>query len=211
MQPKIHKKDNPGRPAVSSVNCHTSSIFYICRLPLGAYCKRYTILCSRHQRFSDKIKSCQTHTKSKLTSLSKTLYTNIPNNEGIKAVREACDKHPSKSVSTKVIITFLSLILTLNDFIFNCCHYLQVMGRAMGTICAPAYANIFMPQFEAKHIHPYIQGKALLFLRHIDDIFMIWNGTTKELILFIDELNKKHKTIKFDYKMSTKQIFNDIP
>ena len=27
MQPKIHKKDNPGRPAVSSVNCHTSSIF----------------------------------------------------------------------------------------------------------------------------------------------------------------------------------------
>ena len=26
MQPKINKKDNPGRPVVSSVNCHTSSI-----------------------------------------------------------------------------------------------------------------------------------------------------------------------------------------
>ena len=35
---------------------------------------------------------------------------------------------------------------------------------------------------------------------------MIWNGNTEELILFIDELNKKHKTIKFDYKISTKQI-----
>ena len=35
---------------------------------------------------------------------------------------------------------------------------------------------------------------------------MIWNGTTEELILFMDELNKKHKTIKFDYKISTKQI-----
>ena len=35
---------------------------------------------------------------------------------------------------------------------------------------------------------------------------MIWNGTTEELILFIDDLNKKHKTIKFDYKISTKQI-----
>ena len=45
----------------------------------------------------------------------------------IKAVREAYDKHPSKSVSTKVIITFLNLILTLNNFIFNI-HYLQVMG-----------------------------------------------------------------------------------
>ena len=35
---------------------------------------------------------------------------------------------------------------------------------------------------------------------------MIWNGTKEELISFIDELNKKHKTIKFDYEISTKQI-----
>ena len=26
MQPKIHKKEKPGRPVVSSANCHTSSI-----------------------------------------------------------------------------------------------------------------------------------------------------------------------------------------
>ena len=72
------------------------------------------------------------------------------------------------------------------------------MGCAVGTIYALVYANIFMVQFEAKHIFPYIHGKALLFLRYIDDIFMIWNGTNEELILFIDEVNKKHKTIKFD-------------
>ena len=47
----------------------------------------------------------------------KSLYTNIPNNEGIKAVKEAYDKHPNKTVLTKVITTFLSLILTLNNFI----------------------------------------------------------------------------------------------
>ena len=69
----------------------------------------------------------------------------------------------------------------------------------MGTICAPAYANIFMAQFEAKYIYPYI-------LRNIDDIFMIWNGTKEKLILFIDELNKIHKNKKFDYKISTIQI-----
>ena len=40
----------------------------------------------------------------------KSLYTNIPNNEVIKAVRESYNKHPPKSVSTKVIITFLSQI-----------------------------------------------------------------------------------------------------
>ena len=79
------------------------------------------------------------------------------------------------------------------------------MGCELGTICAPAHANTFMAQFEAKHIYPYIHGKALQFLRYINNIFMIWNGT-KEQLIFIDELNKKHKTIKFDYKISTKQI-----
>ena len=88
----------------------------------------------------------------------------------------------SESISTKVIITFLSLILTLNKLIFNYSHYLQVMGCAMGTIWAPANANIFMAPFEAKYMYPYIHSKTLLFLRYIDDTFMSWNGTTEELI-----------------------------
>ena len=101
------------------------------------------------------------------------LYAIIPNNEDIKAIREAYDRHPYKTVSTKVIITFLSLILTLSNFIFNCSHYLQVMGCAMDIICAPAYANIFIAQFKAKQKNPYILGKDLPFQRYIDDIFII--------------------------------------
>ena len=68
----------------------------------------------------------------------KSLYINIPSNEGIKAVRETYDKRPSKTVLTKVEITILSLTSTLNNFTFNCSHYLQVIGLAIGTICAPA-------------------------------------------------------------------------
>ena len=75
------------------------------------------------------------------------------------------------------------------------------MGCAMGTVFALAYAKC-----EAKHMYPYIHRKALLFLRYIDDIFLIRNGTKEELISFIDELNKKHKTVKFGYKICTKQI-----
>ena len=48
----------------------------------------------------------------------------------------------------------LSLILTLMNFVFNCTQYLQTMGYAMGTICAPSYVNIFMVNFEAKRIYP---------------------------------------------------------
>ena len=80
------------------------------------------------------------------------------------------------------------------------------MECATGTICAPAYPNIFMTQFEANHRYPYIHGEALLSLRFVDDIFTIQNGTKEELILFIDEINKNHRTIKLDYKISTIQI-----
>ena len=63
-------------------------------------------------------------------------------NECGKAYREAYDNHLNKTVATKVIITFLKLTLTSNNFVFNSINYLKIMGFAMGTICAPAYTNI---------------------------------------------------------------------
>ena len=56
------------------------------------------------------------------------LYTNIPKNEGMKAVKEALDNHPLKTVVTNVIIAFLSLVLTLDNFLFNSINTLQIMG-----------------------------------------------------------------------------------
>ena len=73
----------------------------------------------------------------------KLLYTNIPNSERIAVVKSAYDNYlKEKSIATKAITTFLALIITLNNFIFNCKYYLQIKGYAKGTICAPAYANV---------------------------------------------------------------------
>ena len=55
--------------------------------------------------------------KSLLNTLDvKYLHTNIPNNEQIKAGKDAYDKYPNRIVSTKLILTFLRLILNLNSF-----------------------------------------------------------------------------------------------
>ena len=122
----------------------------------------------------------------------KSLYTSIPNAERIKAVKESFDKNTSKNVVTKVITTFLALIITLNNFVFNCKHYLQMKGCAMGSICAPSYANISMDHFEKKYIYPFRQGLSLIYLRFIDDIFFIWTGTKEQLTNCLNNLNKKH-------------------
>ena len=50
-----------------------------------------------------------------------------------------------------------------------------------------------------------------LHLRYIDHIFILWKNTKAELIIFIKELNEKHKTFKFDFQISPTEIaFPDI-
>ena len=60
----------------------------------------------------------------------------------------------------------------------------------MGTICAPAYANIFMTEFEQKYVYLLIKDKSILFLRYIDDTFMVWTKSEKQLQGFMRELNQ---------------------
>ena len=93
----------------------------------------------------------------------KSRYTNIPNSERIAAVKSAYDNYPKRSIAIKVVATFLALILTLNNFIFNCEHYRQIKGCTMGTIRAPAYANIFMANFESKFIYLCIKENLIKF------------------------------------------------
>ena len=84
----------------------------------------------------------------------KSLYTNIPNDEGVRATRQFLKK-AGKALLIPVIVKFLWLILTLNNFIFNGLNFLQTNGCSMGTKCAPNYANIFMTYFEETYIYPW--------------------------------------------------------
>ena len=130
------------------------------------------------------------------------LYTSSPNNEGIASVKKRYDNYPNKTIPTKIITTFLALILTRNNFIFNSKFYLQIKGCGMGTICAPSYANIFMSEFEEKHNYPLTKIKSVISLRYMNDIFMIWIKSENELRHFMKKINQKHQSIKFHFKFS---------
>jgi len=80
------------------------------------------------------------------------------------------------------------------------------MGCAMGTKCAPAYANLFMGQFEEKLLLPIIEHLSKMYLRFIDDIFILWSGSEDELKEFITLINSLHPSIKFEVKYSHSEI-----
>ena len=104
------------------------------------------------------------------------LYTNKLNNEGIAAVKRKLGNYTKKTVATKVITSFLTLILTLN-FIFNTTFYLQIKGYVMGIICVPTYTNIFMSEFEKKYIYPLVKTNPSAICA-LSTIFL-WYGTNQ--------------------------------
>ena len=134
LLPKIRKANNPGRPVIISVNCHTSRISEFVDYHLQPEIKK---LKSYVKGITDLIKKVEAidHASddSYLVSLDvSSLYINIPHKEGIEAVKQKLKKS-KPSISIKVILTFLKLILALNNFVFNGINYLQEKGCAMGT------------------------------------------------------------------------------
>ena len=213
---KIHKPGNPGRPIVSAHGHRTEKIselgsFHLNPLvqTLPSYVKNTTHLLNKLQDFDD------IPPNALLVTLDvSSLYTNIPTTEGINACRkllhERTEKHLSKSIPTETLCDLMCIILAISNFVCNDEHFIQQHGTAMGTRMAPAFANLFMGEFERKVLEGYVD-KPFLWLRYIDDILMVWTQGNEKLDSFIAYLNSIHPTIKFTSERSTTSIpFFDV-
>ena len=135
------------------------------------------------------------------------LYTNIPQEEGIETVCKAYDKFYKKDtpIPTHILREMIRLVLQENSFQFNGSDYLQTHGTAMGTKMAVAFANIFMSAVE-NNIIKTSKTKPLVRKRYIDDVFSLWDPKREDINLFILEANRHHPTIKFTADISQKEI-----
>ena len=124
------------------------------------------------------------------------LYTNIPQEEGMKVCREALDTRDVPEPPTNDVVHLISLILKKNKFSFNAENYIQKHGTAMGTWMAPSFAKILMGKLERNILHQATH-KPTIWWRYIDDILAVWTYSEDELIKFIDDINTYHSTIKF--------------
>ena len=66
----------------------------------------------------------------------------------------------------------------------------------MRTRYPPTSVNIFMAEFKRKYIHPFIKQISILYLRFIDNIFMIRSKSEKDLQNFMKDLKTKHPSMK---------------
>ena len=209
--PKIHKMKfpPPGRPIVSANDCATERISAFVDHFLNPLVKETRSYIQDTTDFLNQIEKVG-HVKKNtiLGTLDVTsLYTNIPNSEGISAISEILDEKRKswEKPSNKSLVQLLELVLKLNNFQFNGTNYLQIGGTAMGTRLAPSLANLFMDRLERRMLDGY-RLKPTVWLRYIDDVFFIWDHGENSLNEWFNYLNAQHKTIKFTTEFSKKQI-----
>ena len=123
------------------------------------------------------------------------LYTNIPVNEGIKACKDILEKHSDDKEKNEFVIELLELVLKHNIFELDGKLYRQLIGTAMGSKPAPDYANIFMSVIDEEILK--LSDKIKFFKRFLDDCYMIFRGSCRELHEFINDINQINNSIKF--------------
>ena len=74
----------------------------------------------------------------------KSLYTVIPNNNGLQALKYHLDQHLLQQPSTYTLVRLAEPVLNLNSLEFDIAYYHQVACVATGTKLGPNYASLFV-------------------------------------------------------------------
>lgn len=151
------------------------------------------------------------------------LYSNIPHDLGMKALKFWLEKYKEKihnRFSSEFILKSATFILENNTFQFNGQNYKQISGTAMGTPFAPTYANLTMGYLENHILHSKLieefgpEDTNMIekhFYRYLDDCWVTWFLGIQKLDIFTNLLNNMNPNIKFTMSTSTKQLpFLDI-
>ena len=75
----------------------------------------------------------------------------------------------------------------------------------MGTKMAPQYANIFMANLEESFLQN-THNKPLIYLRYIDDIFLLWTHGEEKLLQFYKDFNSEDPDIHVTMNHSTEEV-----
>ena len=116
-------------------------------------------------------------------------YKNIPHEDGNNCLHEELEERSDKTIPSAFLVKLLDLIQKYNIFEFHDGQlWKQLVDVAMGIHPAPSIANIYIARRldEAIKRLGYKHGEDgnsvfQILKRFLDDLFQIYNGTTKQL------------------------------
>ena len=130
----------------------------------------------------------------------KSLFTKVPVKEAVSRISSLLDRDTTLGERTnlppRVIIEMIEKVLSTNYFQLGTDFYEQTEGAAMGSPLSPVLANLYMDFFEEMAIDTATH-KPTLWIRYVDDTFVIWTHGDSELQAFLGHLNSLRESIQF--------------
>ena len=150
---KIHKNPPGIRPIVSCCQSPTENISQFVDYWLQPHVKTLPSFLRDSSQFIAEIEQLDVPPNSLLVTIDVTsLYTKIPNKEGLQACHEAFISLENTNLQqppAEVLTNLLEIVLKNNVFEFDGKCYKQLSGTAT----APAYANTFLGNLENKFLN----------------------------------------------------------
>ena len=145
---KIHKNPIAVRSIVSGCSGPTEKISQLIDRHLQPFVPKMKSYVQDTEEFIRFIESLKLPSNCTLATIDvKSLYLNIPHDEGVLAVLNKLyyNNRESDEIETplEAMKDLFNIVLTKNYFNFAGKMFHQIQGSAMGTKIAPAYANIF--------------------------------------------------------------------
>ena len=199
---KTHKENYPLRPIISQITTPTYKLAKKLNDIIKPYIPSKYSLTSTND-FIDILQSNEYI--GNIASLDvESLFTNVPINETIKIIIELAYNHPNipaPKLPREILKNLLEICTKEAPFITpEGKLYQQVEGVAMGSPLGPCFANYYMGYIENKIITNQ-QYNIPLYVRYVDDIFVIFNNNNQ-----IENLKSKFEAesvLRFTIEHST--------
>lgn len=205
--PKIHKLGFPLRPIISSCDspCQALSKFLLDIVaPLSGNTPSHVKNSSHFKTIAEQLSIEQ---NDMLVSFDvQSLFTNVPVPETLAIIERRLENDESLTKRTNIpiptIMELLSICVNTTYFQFKEKFYKQTDGMAMGSSLSPFMANIFMENLEQEAISQ-TDTPPKVWLRYVDDTFLIWQHGHDKLQIFADLLNSLRPSIKFTHEIES--------
>ena len=181
--PKVHKTPWTLRPIVPSHSWVTTATSEVIDHLLQPILKQFPWVVSSSKEVIQQIEAVRMTESAPvwiMTGDVTSFYTNIPPSDCAKVVAGAWKlyRHES-SISHSTIRKMVSFVMENNFFGYRGQTFRQITGLAMGTSCAPTIASLYAGYDERKARVVHQEG-VLLYVRYIDDVLCLFQGTQKE-------------------------------